>query len=284
MRRRVVVRDLGHRFGRAAVVAGGVAVALVTLAPAARAQFFWEHPRYSADDIARIAMQHGFHPLARPFRNADVYLADVVNGRGRRERLVVNAETGEILQRFVLDDGQRYRRYADPSIPRGPVPPGRIPNDDNQPSFFSRLFSGNEDAAPPQAEGDDIPVPVQPRAPRARRPRVVEQTPETVRQTPVESAPLAPAAPRVIPPRITRSPATPAPAEAALPPPATPAPSDRPVRSISKDPLAIPGTRESDAPAAKPAPAATARVSAPPVVPPKPAAAVKEAVPVAPLE
>lgn len=295
MRRGIVVRDLGRRFGRAAVIAGSVAAALVALTPPAQAQFFWDHPRFSADDIARIAMQHGFHPLARPFRNDDVYLADVVNGRGRRERLVVNAESGEIVQRFVLDEGQRYRRYADPSIPRGPMPPGRIPNDDNQPGFFNRLFSGNEDASPPRAEGDDIPVPVQPRAPRVRRPRLVEQTPETVHQTPVESAPLAPAAPRVIPPRITQTPVTPsaAPAEAALPPaapaaapaPATaPTPSDRPARSISRDPLAIPGNREADAPAVKAVPAATARVIPLTTSPPKPATPVKQAVPVAPLE
>lgn len=290
MRRSIVVRDLG-RFGRAAVIAVGVAGGVVALTSPARAQFFWDHARFSADDVARIAMQHGFHPLARPFRNDDVYLADVVDDRGRRQRLVFNAESGEILQRFVLDEGQRYRRYADPSIPRGPIPPARIPNDDNQPGFFSRLFSGNDDATPPQAEGDDIPVPVQPRAPRVRRPRFVEQTPETVHQTPVESAPLAPAAPRVTSPHLTRTPVTSpaAPAEAALPPAASPpapaappTPSDRPMRSISKDPLAIPGNREADAPV-KAAPAATAR-AVPPAAPPKPAAPVKEAVPVAPLE
>ncbi len=280
----------------ATILAAG---AMTGLSRPAQAQFFfWDRPKYSEDDVARLAIQHGFRPLSRPSRNDDVYVADVIDQRDRRERLVFSADTGEILQRYYLDAGRGYRRFADPSIPRGPLPPGRIPDEDSGHNQFSRLSPGDRDADPGFFP-DDQERP-QPRPPRVRRPRTVEQAPETVHQAPVESAPLAPAAPAPAPLRNPAPPA-PAPAQAALPPPQPAAvqptvappvpaptpPADKPTRSISRDPLAIPGTRERDdekAAASKAATASPPAAQPAPRPPAKTAAPVKPAVPVAPLE
>jgi hypothetical protein len=283
---------MGRRFqARAAVrlalltasVAGGCLAACST---AAEAQFFWDQPRYSADDVARIAMQHGFRPLAQPMRNDSVYLADVVDQRGRRERLVINADSGEILQRFYLDYGQRRRRYADPTIPRGPVPPGMIPDENG--SQVTRLSPDDGTNDRPQAfdpdEQQDRPPPR-----RMRHPRAAERDFGSVRPAPVESAPLAP--PAQPPAALRPTPANPpAPVQASLPPtpstpPATPATSlpptaaeAKPSRPISRDPLAIPGSREQDQ-------AASNKLKTEAAVPAsKPAGPVRAAVPVAPLE
>ena len=279
-------RRAARTFTLAATLAAG---GLALTSGGARAQFFfWDQPRYSADDAARIALQHGFRPLAQPARNDRVYLADVSDQRGRRERLIISADSGEILQRFYLDDGRRYRRFADPSIPRGPVPPGRIPDDESR-SQVTRLAP--DDGAldqPDDMAPEDRPPPRQ-RPARIKRNRAVDQAPDTIHQTPVESAPLAPAtpAPAALQPM---APAAPAPAQAALPPAApaaqpqpailAPAPvvADKPSRPISHDPLAIPGSREEDQAVARQRGSTEASIGKPIQKP------AKAAVPVAPLE
>lgn len=285
---------------RALATAAVIALGGAALPSVAHAQWFWDNG-LSADDAARAAMARGYRVLARPMRNDDVYVADVVDRRGMHQRLIIAADSGRILQRIMLEDPRVVRRYADPSIPPGPIPPGRIPNETRQPGVLSRLF-GNDDAAPSPPPAIESRPFVEPERPvrRARRPRVVEQAPETVHQTPVESAPLAPpSAPATILPKAVAPPPVVhrAPAQASLPPasetpPVTrsvpapavatpaPAPSDKPTRSISTNPLAIPGSREQDekqqphpstAEATKPAPKAAAP-------------ATKPSVPVAPLE
>lgn len=256
-------------------VAWLAAVAAIALPSTANAQFFfWDRPRLSADDAARAVIERGFRPLAQPVLNKGVYLADVISRRGRRERLVVSADSGEIVQRFVLGDGPMFRRSVDPTIPRGPIPPAAIPNEDRQPNVFSRLFSHDDDdverdiAPPPLAPNADQDRSNQQRLRQHRRlPRSVERTPEPVRSIPVESAPL---------------PSSPQPTPAA--PVAVSPPADRPVRSIVTNPLSIPGTREQDDKGR-----ASATALAPPVVKPtppvaKPAAPSSKDVPVAPLE
>lgn len=270
-----------------------VAAGLAAPRPA-QAQFFWEQPRVSSDDAARIAIQHGFRVLAPPTRNDDVYIAQVVDRRGARAQLIIAADSGRILQRFYVEAARSYR---DPTIPPGPIPPGRVPMGRERRSsggFFARLFGedapdggdGNEPSRPsygdrPLYNGPDQPV----RAPRVRRqPRLVEGVPETIHAQPVESAPLAP--PTTLP-RMA-GPPRPAPvktpAEASLPAPSAPAvppttPSvDRSGRAISSNPLAIPGTREQDEKAVQ-----VTRGLPKAVAPVKPEAP-QAPVPVAPLE
>ena len=275
-----------------------VVLGVAALPQSAHAQFFfWDRPHFSADDAARSVIDRGFRPLARPVQNGDVYTADVIDRRGRRERLIVSAENGQILQRFVMeDDRSGFRRYADPTIPRGPVPPGRIPNEDSQPNVFSRLFSGdrNDTATGSTTLEPGAPVDTQPKA--RRRPRLVERTPEPARPASrIDSAPLAPpTAPAASAPSAAPAPgAAPAPSALAPTPAPAPAPSrqadvppDRPVRNVVTNPLSIPGTREQDEKTtrATPATASAAPVPARPAAPKPPAVAPSPDVPVAPLD
>ncbi len=283
---------------------GGLALTTVlastVVAPqAARAQFFWDQPRFSADDVARAVVERGFRPIHRPFRNDQVYIADVFDRRGRQERLIVSADSGEIVQRFFVEGTRNLRSDVDPTIAPGPVPPGRIPNEDNQPSLFSRLFGGDgqdkqehqEQQQPSQFEPNyALPAPVRPRPKRV--PRVVERAPETVPPyAPIESAPLAPVTPAAVAPATAPSPVAtvaPQPAQAILPPaqPAAAPPAPSSGRVTSKDPLAIPGSREDDDKTPKPAAFAVAhpapKPAAPAPAPPK--APEVKSVPVAPLD
>jgi hypothetical protein len=76
--------------------------AVVALAPAAKAQglfsLFGGGP--SSYEIER-RLEAGGYQLTHPLiRRGDVYIADVVIGRDDAERLVIDAETGRIVQRF----------------------------------------------------------------------------------------------------------------------------------------------------------------------------------------
>ncbi len=290
-------RSRGRRRGCVAVAALLVASGLLVPRPA-QAQFFWEQGRLSSDDAARVAIQHGFRVLARPIRNDDVYVAQVVGRRGDREQLIIAADSGRILQRRAVNVERVERLYRDPTIPPGPVPPGRVPMGDRRPNggFFARLFGDDEPDAvePSRPSYGDRPFyqapsqpPVRTLRPR-RQSRAPDGAPETIHQEPIESAPLAPpsAAPSL--PR-TVAPPRPAPAraptEASLPAPSAPAsppaavPSDRSGRAISSNPLAIPGSREQDEKAAE-----VRRGPAKAAAPVKPEEPAKAPVAVAPLE
>ncbi len=278
-----------------------VLASVATSSTGARAQFFWDQPRLSADDAARVAIQHGYRVLARPSRNDDVYVVEVIDRRGDRERLIIAGETGQILQRIIADPRRTYRTFTDPSIPSGPVPPGNIPNEERRPGFFARLFGGDDDhgnatdVSPPAPSDRPVMEPdarVRPPHPR-RQPRVVEQAPDFGRPAAVESAPLAPpsAAPKVSAPRpaVVRPPAeaalppSPAPVVAPAPTVAVTPPADKPTRAVSHNPLAIPGSREQDEKLATPA-APSTKAAAAPAPQTNPSAPTKPAVPVAPLE
>ena len=62
--------------------------------------------------VRRSITDRGFRVLAPLRRNGSVFVADVVDQRGRRERLIVAAADAQILQRFLVDDGSR-------PLPRG---------------------------------------------------------------------------------------------------------------------------------------------------------------------
>lgn len=288
--------------GRGCVAA--VVLAVVASGPLmprpAQAQFFWDQARLSPDDAARVAIQHGFRVLARPVRNDDVYVTQVISRRGYREQLVIAANSGRILQRFSIDAEGPERIDRDPTIPPGPVPPGRVPMRERHSNggFFAKLFGDDESDAvePTRPSYDSRPAygtPDQPaRGSRARRQaRALDGAPETIHQQPIESAPLAP--PSAVP-SLPRAAAPPrpaparAPAEASLPAPSAPAsapvapaPSDRPGRVISSNPLAIPGSREQDEKAAQAGRGPAVKATPTPVKPEEP---TKAPVAVAPLE
>lgn len=250
--------------------------ALILLAAGpARAQFSWFGPREaSPQDVSDTIADHGFTLVGPLYRNGRVYLADVIDRRRRRERLVIAADSGEIVQRYFVDVGPERR--APVAAPR------QAPRDD---SFFSHLTRGWDDEPPPRPPvglpGQDVVVVPAPAAPLARpKPRVVTRTESPA----VTASPLPPpASSAAAKPEVVAVPSAAASSE-------TGASSVRGT-SVSTDPLRIPGTRKAEETrSAKPASAANVAVSKPPEpaapapapVKPKPAPATD--VPVAPLD
>lgn len=292
---RVLHRPTRYR----AVLALAVAMAAATpfCSSSAHAQFFWNRGAgVSADDAARVAIEHGFRVLARPVRNDDIYLVEVIDRRGARERLVVTADSGEIVRRLFVQSGPRYRRDDAGEPVQRPAP-----DDDHRPGFFARLFGGDDtpdDDARPERSDRDVGEPDEPPQRRVRShrsPHYVEQSPERPREAPIESAPLpppgaapslAPRPPRVRPPvqaSLPQAPASLPPRTPIAPAPVTPAGGDHPVRSISSNPLAIPGSREQDDKGGKAA-QQSPPVKGPELPRPRPPVAPKDPVAVAPLD
>lgn len=312
-----------------AVLAVGLAAAV--LPGAAQAQFFggwggWDDggtwDGLAPQQVRRAIADRGFRVLAPLRRNGNVFVADVVDPRGRRERLIVAAADAQILQRFLVDDGRGTGRGAarGPDDERGLVPPADIPDAgrrfarptdrDAVPQRFGDLGTGGDDGDPGLAPN----APLRRVVPAIRTVKPHARTPDGATATrepgPVESTPLAPAAPRAV---VSTPPASPAPAPvakapappAATPPvvasrpepaaaPAAPPPAAAAPATASRrltDPLAIPtGTDAGGKPVrsvasgitGSPAPAAQPSAAQPSAA--KPSAAKPGDVPVAPLD
>ena len=98
----IEARSAARRLGRSFQVAA-IATALLALAPAARAQglFTFLGGGPSPQDIAQRLDAAGYALTGPLMRRGDVYLADVVvMGRRDAQRLVIDAETGRIVERY----------------------------------------------------------------------------------------------------------------------------------------------------------------------------------------
>ena len=251
-----------------AVVALGLAAAV--LPGAAQAQFFggwggWDEggtwDGLAPQQVRRAITERGFRVLAPLRRNGNVFVADVVDQRGRRERLIVAAADAQILQRFLVDDGRGGPARGDDE--RGLVPPADIPDAgrrvarpvdrDVPPQRFGDLGAGGDDPAiAPNAPARRSAPPIRTVRPH---PRTVDRTPEGATAArepgPVESSPLAPPAPRPV----------------ASPPPVSPAPAPvarAPAAPVASQPAVAART---EPPAAPAAPAATRRLTDPLAIP-----------------
>ncbi|MBV8103309.1 MAG: hypothetical protein JO223_01540 [Hyphomicrobiales bacterium] len=234
--------------------------ALTTLAAAAAANAQWFPPPSAASpyeyvqwfppigaaspqEIAERLRAEGFVLVGPLHRNDTVYLADVNAGPGGRERLVIDAWSGEILQRIVARSpysrpggGYVIERGEFDSPPPLAPPPAR--------DFFvspggngNLAYGGPANARIPEAVGPVSPLE---RTPRAR----VKPKPAASRHAPAESKPTAAAVPPAQPLKTDEGGANPAakdnsgggatPAGAA--PPATPPPASE----ASKQPNAPP--------------------------------------------
>jgi len=104
--RKARVRALGSAVGAAAI--------LLLMAPAAQAQglFFLFEP--SSHKIERQLESAGYELRGPLVRRGDVYVADVMNETGGRERVVIDARTARIVERFPVR-GERWRegRFGD---------------------------------------------------------------------------------------------------------------------------------------------------------------------------
>ncbi len=260
--------------------------------------------------VRRAISQRGFRVLAPLRRNGNVFVADVLDLRGRRERLIVAAADAQILQRFYLDDRQargvmpgfasRDQNDGDGNL----VPPGTIPN------MGRRLNDSRGGAAQSPRIGDlddggdpnTALVPLVPSRPRPAvktvKPRVADRTPDDPQR---DNGAVDGSGPR---PRIIEPQRTPAPRVVPVQRPAAAAsrsePAAAPVSPVPaqprrlSDPLAIPAGDQKAS--AAPVRSVSGTVTGAPATPPSapvaaapaaaaPAAAPKAAdVPVAPLD
>lgn len=296
---RSMLRRPGSLAGRAAVSVLALGLAATALPKTASAQFWggggwgggddgawggmWGAP--GPADVRQQLAQQGFRTIAPIRRQGAVFVADVIDRGGRRERLIVAAADGQVLQRFLLDGGGPAGVYA-PAPRRLPrdsysqpmnradrgdlVPPADIPDAPvrRQPPRVPQRDDGGS-GYEAYGERDDGPTiePVRPAQPpvkivKPQRPRVVDRTPEgTQPEKPVFRKPLdPPTATAAVPPASAKpagQPASPAVA------PASPAPVPAPSTTTRlRDPLAIPGGKEGDVKA----PASTAS-TAPRIIP-----------------
>ena len=271
------------QLSRGTILASALLLGLGALTPA-RAQFnFFGAREVSAEDVSETIADHGFRLVGPLYRNGRVYLADVIDRRQRRERLVISAENGQIVQRFMVDVGPERR------------PPAYVsraaPQDD---SFFSHLTRGWDDAPPPRPPlgldaPERLPSAIAPAQPRLRpQPRIVTRTDPG--PAPVTSSPLPPPS-SVVPGPTPQTPAASKPETVAVPTTASTTASTPPASnvrgtSVSTDPLRIPGARKAEEAKATPAAAVATKAPDPTPAPakPKPAAPATADVPVAPLD
>lgn len=228
-----------------------------------RAQWFGF--RVAPEEIADILYaRYGMQRVMRIRSVGDVYEADAVDRRGFRVHLTLDAQSGRMLESFVV--GGRAYDAPVPTPPRG-VPGGayRDPYRD-LPSFpGEEVERRSVRPAPDGLSGERTPA----RPPRSREAR----TPDAA------TAPAAPRKPKAVP-------TPPKPTEQAVPQPA-PVP-EKPASTAARPVAPEPDAAKPAAPQAVPAPAPTVvpPSTTPPVVaPPKPAAeepaapAVRQAAP-----
>jgi hypothetical protein len=202
-----------------------------TSVPAAMAQWLRPWPAASPGDIEQRLEAQGYLLIAPLHRRPMVYLADVSAGPGGYQRLVIDAWSGAILQRFVVPPrrwgpvfAMREGGFAEPLPPgaAGPPPGGGYPAMPNDNPASNSAYGG-----PPNVQ---IPAAISPfgtpDAPSASRPKpksnaishnkVPQTKPGTTTATPA-AAPLPPPAPRE-PDKLQTEP-TPTEVDNAPPPP-----------------------------------------------------------------
>ena len=115
---------LGRRIRLLATCAAFAVAPVLAFVPAADAQWFLPFGAAPPAEIVNRLRAEGY-VLARPLDRRDtVYLADVVRGPHGRERLVIDAWSGEILQRFLARRGgyaPEGGEFSEPP-PLGPPP------------------------------------------------------------------------------------------------------------------------------------------------------------------
>lgn len=269
----------------------GLAILIGLACPqTASAQFgFFGQDGISAQDAYDTIAAHGFRLAGPMMRNSDVYIADVVDRRQRRERLIISRRSGQIVQRFMVDMINHGPYAALSGSPSGGALPRR-PVAKADSGFFSRMVRGWSDDDPPRppadVDSDAVAPRTLPRQQRISRPRLPDTEPRVATRrddAPITAKPLAPAPAPL--PDATASVSTGSPQAPQAAAPATPPPARATV--VSTDPLRIPGVKEREAPKVSETAVASKPVT-PAAVEPTPVAASKAPpsgdVPVAPLD
>lgn len=182
----------------------------LALPQAGSAQFF-DRPQFSVGilpigEILYAVEERGFEPISRPRLRGDVYVVEVIDRRGRRARLSVDAYDGVIL-------GSIRPRIVEPA----PVyrEPRRLFRDGYEERFVPDRGVGDPSARVPSVRIESVPL-------RPDRARAASELPESgplppprppeVAMAPTLGPALPPASERAAPSRLQR------PEPAALPP------------------------------------------------------------------
>ncbi len=205
--------------------------------------------------LARRALEAQGYELLGPLeRGGRVFEARVEDQRGRRFRVIVDARTGQVIERFPLGGG-----FSAPPRPPRNVGPDRFDRFDR---FYPYAGPDYVEPPPPFARGAPAPA-VAPRGAQQQKPasRQARKPPAADKQG-AQSARVGPAQPQPQPQRQDRPEATPPAAEAPAPAP-TPAPArnanlrrpDAPQRApAAQAPASSEIQQEAAAPASRPAP------------------------------
>ena len=233
-------QSVARTLRRCAQLAAAAAV-LVAISPAAKAQGLFSFFGGPSPDQIENRLEAGGYMLTGPLiRRGDVYLADVQAGRGDFERLVIDPQSGRVIERFRLRPS-RWRDGAPGDWGQGQANSWDLPP--RPPAGFDR---------PPPSETLDVPAPRQePHTPtRDQVARGAEGPKPTVIPGVGGTGATSPSLikePKVKPVEAKRNVA--APASVAVTPPATP---------VVAKPAAA-----NEAPAANPPPAQAVKMDAP---------------------
>jgi len=249
-----------------------VLLALPTAAPAPAQGLFFLFGSPPPDEIERRLAAAGYFVTGPLTLRGDVYVADVVVRGEGPERLVIDAQSGRIVERY-RGRADRWREAA------APPPPGwgDDPNLWNRPRPPASI--GPVVAPPPDAFTPPKPNVLE--APKEAKPKIVETKPKPApKPTPVANVNNPPPA-AVVPPPAAKTATAPPPTVSSSPAaaPASPSPSPSAAAAPASPAAATPS------PAIEAAKADTPSVTKPP--PPAPAPAKSKAVndiPVTPLD
>jgi hypothetical protein len=258
--RKVIMRSLFKTIA-------GTAFALAVASPAAHAQFFFFGSNLRQDRVERSLEAQGYQLVSPLARNGNVYLADVIGPRGP-VRLVIDASTGEVLERFRSEHLRPPAEIGGPQLVErpAPVPAPHLLSGDGP--FLHWPFGGGDQVArgEPDTDVDPAVSPNRGAEPAAKaKPRIVKHHKNDTSAPAEASAPAtnAPSAPNVITPSTS-------PARVATP-------SGPSIISVPPAHSTVTATPLAPAAVAPAAPAATAAVS-----PSAPAPLVGAAAPKAP--
>jgi hypothetical protein len=259
-----------------------VGLGLLIAAPGAEAQWFNLGFGLRPDQVEREIVASGYQLAGPVERNGGVYLADVVGRGGDRQRLVVDANSGRLLQRFrarrALASPSRYLLVGDEPIPR---PPGLVEGRYGAEPTFGAGAPARRAPQQEVARGEDPSLPIvnvaPPSADMVEKPK---HKAVIVKRRKTDPAPVE--QPVSLPPPAASAPAAEAPAAPAIvAAPAPPAAPAAPVVRVDSAPPVVAAPPEPRVAQSKPAAPAAEAAPAKPAKPRKP---VLNDLPVDPLE
>ena len=133
-----------------------------------------QQPGLAPGEIHRLVAGRGFRLLTPPFRNGNVYVADVIDRQGIQERLIVDAYSGSIMQRFRVSPRPAETAPPWPDSNLAGTPQPRVVPGIGEPSErMVRAPNGDEIETPVVPDVGESPLsePVKPKPRHVIKPR-----------------------------------------------------------------------------------------------------------------